>query len=215
MSSEPTDNPSEKPGRFDSPVPDSWAQPVPDSWASDSWSSQPDGFGPPPSPPPWPGRGQQTPPPAGPAAADHHSQPPGQNSQPPGQHSQPPGQFAQAAAGQPPNSQYPPPGQYAPGPYGDQWQYFTPPAARNNRAAIAALVCGIVQFVLGVTLFGNILLAIPAIICGSIALKQIRLRGESGHGMAVAGLVLGILGVVYFLLIVLLFVFVQVSRHSS
>jgi len=60
--------------------------------------------------------------------------------------------------------------------------------------------------VLGLLLVGNILLAIPAIVCGSVALKQIRLRGERGHGMAVAGLVLGILGVVYFLLILVVIV---------
>jgi Domain of unknown function (DUF4190) len=230
MSSGPTDNPSDKPGRFDSPVPDSWAQPVPDSWASDSWSPQPDGAGAPPPPPPWPSHeGHQAPPPGGPTPAD-------QQSQPDDNQSQPAGQFTQAGAGQspsgqtqyPPYGQYPPDGQYRtngqypagsqypPGPYGAQWQYFTPPTARSNRVALAALICGIGQFVLGLTVFGNILLAIPAIICGSIALKQIRLRGERGHGMAVAGLVLGILGVVYFVVIVaLIAVSVSVSRHSS
>jgi hypothetical protein len=107
-----------------------------------------------------------------------------------------------------------PRGQYPPGAYGDQWQHFTPPVARANRAAVAALVCGIGQFVLGLTLVGNILLAVPAIICGSIALKQIRLRGERGHGMAVAGLVLGILGVLYFLLIlVVILIGVRVTNH--
>lgn len=261
MSSEPTDNPGDKPGRFDSPVPDSWAQPVPDSWASESWPPQPDGSGGPPAPPRWPGhQGQQVPPSAGPAAAGQQGQqtPPPAGPAASGQQSQPAGQFAQAGAGQSPNGQYqvptygqyrpdgqhatdgqhptdgqyprtgqyppagqyPPPGQflpggqYPPGAYGDQWQYFTPPVARANRAAVAALVCGIGQFVLGLTLVGNILLAVPAIICGSIALKQIRLRGERGHGMAVAGLVLGILGVLYFLLIlVVILIGVRVTNH--
>ena len=76
----------------------------------------------------------------------------------------------------------------------------------NNRPAIWALVCGIVQFVFGLTVVGNILLAIPAIILGSIALKQIRQRGERGRGMAIAGLVLGILGVFYFLLVIVIIV---------
>ena len=62
--------------------------------------------------------------------------------------------------------------------------------------------CGIAQFVLGLLIFGNILLAIPAIICGALGLKQTRLRGERGRGMAIAGLVLGILGVVYFALVI-------------
>jgi hypothetical protein len=237
MSSESADNPSDKPGRFDSPVPESWAQPVPDSWTSQSWSPQPDGSGAPP-PPPRPGHQAQQPSPAagpGPAAADQRSHfpqagagqpqsgqyryspygqyPPGQHG-PNGQHG-PDGQHGPNGQ-HPPGGQYPPAGQYAPGPYGNQWQYFTPPAARNNRVALAALMCGIGQFLLGLTGVGNILLAIPAIICGSIALKQIRLRGERGHGMAVAGLVLGILGVAYFLLILFLIVVgMQVSRHSS
>ncbi len=119
----------------------------------------------------------------------------------------------------PPSGQYPPPGQYPPGQYppgqygqyppgqyGYQPQFVTPSAPRNNPAAIWALVCGIVQFIFGLTLVGNILLAIPAIILGSIALKQIRLRGERGRGLAIAGLVLGILGVVYFVLIIIVIV---------
>jgi hypothetical protein len=74
--------------------------------------------------------------------------------------------------------------------------------ARNNPFAITALVCGIVQFVLGLAVVGNILAAIPAIVFGSIALRQISARGERGRGMAIAGLVLGILGVLYFALII-------------
>jgi len=236
MSSEPTDNnPGDKPGRFDSAVPDSWAQPVPDSWSSEPWSPQPDGFGAPPPPPRWPGdqgqqnqhAGQQSQHAGQFAQAGAGQSPSGQQQYPPyGQHPPygqypPDGQYSPYGQHPPdgqyrPNGYYPPAGQYPPGPFGDQWQYYTPPTARNNRTAIAALICGIGQFVLGLTVFGNILLAIPAIICGSIALKQIRQRREGGHGMAVAGLVLGILGVVYFLLILVLFVVgTEVSRHSS
>jgi len=233
MSSDPADNPSDKPGRFDSPVPDSWGQPAPDSWASGSWPpqswpaqsspaqpspGQADGSG---APPPWPG--QQTPPPAAPgpeaAAAGEQSQfaQAGAGRSQSGQHHYPP-QYGQYV----PNGQHPPDGQHTPdgqfppdGQYGGQWQYFSPPTARNNRAALAALICGIGQFLLGLTGVGNILLAIPAIICGAIALKQIRLRGERGHGMAVAGLVLGILGVVYFAIIIaLIVVAAHVSGHS-
>ena len=79
----------------------------------------------------------------------------------------------------------------------------TPPRPpRDEPRRDLGLVCGIGQFILGLTLVGNILLAIPAIILGAIALKQIRLRGERGRGMAIAGLVLGILGVFYFLLVI-------------
>jgi uncharacterized protein DUF4190 len=87
---------------------------------------------------------------------------------------------------------------------------------RNNPFAITALVCGIVQFVLGLAVVGNIVAAIPAIVFGSIALKQIRLRGERGRGMAIAGLVLGILGVLYFALIIIAIVIgAQVSNSGG
>lgn len=77
-------------------------------------------------------------------------------------------------AGQP---GYPPapahPG-YAPAPYG-----YAPFVPRTNTLAIVALVLGLV----GVSLGG--------VICGHIALSQIRRTGEGGRGMAIAGLVLG------------------------
>jgi hypothetical protein len=101
----------------------------------------------------------------------------------------------------PPPGYGPPPGQYG---YGYQSPYYSPSVPRTNPVAIAALVCGLVQFLGGLVLVGNIVLAIPAIICGAIGLRQTRQRGERGRGMAIAGLVLGILGVVYFALIVVL-----------
>jgi hypothetical protein len=106
-----------------------------------------------------------------------------------------------------PNGQHPPDGQYPPGGlYGYDPRFFTPVAAPSNRTAVAALVCGIAQFALGLLLVGNILLAVPAIICGWIALRQIRLRGGRGRSMAVAGLVLGIAGVVYFAAVLIVIV---------
>ncbi|MGH3408305.1 MAG: DUF4190 domain-containing protein [Streptosporangiaceae bacterium] len=62
--------------------------------------------------------------------------------------------------------------------------------------AIIALVCGIVQILFGI-------LSIPAIICGAIALKQTAARGERGRGMAIAGLVLGILGFLFWLILII------------
>jgi hypothetical protein len=63
---------------------------------------------------------------------------------------------------------------------------------RNNPFAITALVFGIVQFALGLAVVANIVAAIPAIVFGAVALKQIRTRGERGRGLAIAGLVLGV-----------------------
>jgi len=102
------------------------------------------------------------------------------------------------------------------GQYGyPQSVYYNPAGRRTNPTAIAALVCGIVQFPLGLVLL-NILLAIPAIICGAIGLRQTSQRGEGGRGMAIAGLVLGILGIVYFgIVLVLGIVFLRLAHQST
>ena len=76
---------------------------------------------------------------------------------------------------------YPPQPEMQPG-------YYPYPVQRpTNGLAVAALVCGIAQFALGVTF-------IPAIICGHMARRQIRMTGEGGDGMALAGLILGYIG---------------------
>jgi hypothetical protein len=108
-----------------------------------------------------------------------------------------------------------PPGQFGQPAGSPQWGEPGPVVqAPNNKIAIWALVCGIGQFVLGLALVGNILLAIPAIILGAIGMKQTAERGQRGRGMAMAGLILGILGVVYFLLVVAaIVVAVHHARH--
>lgn len=87
------------------------------------------------------------------------------------------------------------------------------PATRNNPLAVAALVCGIGQFFLGLLILGNIVLAIPAVICGAIGLRQTVARGERGRGMAKAGLILGILGVVYFVIVIV--VLAEIGLHTK
>jgi len=73
------------------------------------------------------------------------------------------------------------------------------PVARaepTNGMAVASLVCALMMvFSLGLT-------AIPAVILGNVARGQIRRTGERGRGMATAGLVLGWLGIAFFVLIV-------------
>jgi len=141
-----------------------------------------------PAPPAWPATGDSaTPQAAGngfsPAAADPWpAQPPA------GPSASQPGVPAAGHYG------YPPAGQYGYQPY------YNPVVQRTNPVAIAALVCGIAQILGFVVLLGNILLAVPAVICGAIALRQIRARGERGRGLAIAGLVLGIVGTVVFVL---------------
>ncbi|GAA4807543.1 hypothetical protein GCM10023200_51480 [Actinomycetospora chlora] len=81
-----------------------------------------------------------------------------------------------------------------PSPYGPGYQP-SPPA---SGLAIAALVCGILGFfTAGIT-------SIPAVICGHLAWPDTGSGRYSGHGMTIAGLVLGylpILGWIVFWLI--------------
>jgi hypothetical protein len=66
----------------------------------------------------------------------------------------------------------------------------------TNGLAVASLVCGLMEvFTLGIT-------AIPAVILGHVARGQIRRNGERGDAMATTGLVLGWLGIAFFVLIV-------------
>ena len=74
----------------------------------------------------------------------------------------------------PPNSA-PPTGQYAP--YGTT-PYGAPLAPRTNTLAIIALVLALT-------------VPLGGIICGHIALNQIKRTGESGHGLALAGTIIG------------------------
>jgi hypothetical protein len=73
-------------------------------------------------------------------------------------------------------------------------QYARP--ARTNGLAVASMACGIGQ------LFFWFLAAIPAVVLGHMARRQIRETGEAGDGMAMAGLVLGYIGIVLTVLFV-------------
>ena len=69
-------------------------------------------------------------------------------------------------------------------------QNFYQPA-RTNVLAIVSLVASVVgAFVPGLPLVG--------IICGHIALGQIKRTGEQGRGMALAGTIIGYAGIVLF-----------------
>jgi Domain of unknown function (DUF4190) len=96
----------------------------------------------------------------------------------------------------------PPPGQYAPGfgqpqPAG-QWQVTG--QLRRNNLALASLICGLSQILLWILVLPEIM----AIIFGLVAIRQIKRTGESGRGMAVAGVVLGVLGLFGFIVLVII-----------
>ena len=59
------------------------------------------------------------------------------------------------------------------------------PVAKANGLAVASLVCGLAQFLVGPVA------TLPAILFGHMARSQIKRTGEEGAGMALAGLVLG------------------------
>ncbi len=75
------------------------------------------------------------------------------------------------------------------------------PGPKTNGLAIAALICGIAQF-LGFWLLGTI----PAIVLGHIARKQIRQRNEQGAGLALAGLILGYVGIALTVIVVIIII---------
>ena len=67
-------------------------------------------------------------------------------------------------------------------------------AAPTNSLAIAAMVLGAAEvFTFGLT-------AIPAVLCGHLARKQIRQTRQSGDGLATGGLVLGYLAIIFWAL---------------
>jgi hypothetical protein len=86
-----------------------------------------------------------------------------------------------------------------PYPYGGGYP-APPPAAPNNGLAIASLISGIASWV-ALPLVGGA----AAVVFGHLAQRQIRETGQSGSGMAVAGLVLGYLNVVMSILFICLF----------
>lgn len=71
-----------------------------------------------------------------------------------------------------------------------------PVALPTSGLAIAALVCGILSLL---SCYINGLFAIPAVICGHMALKRIRPDAQplqGGRGMAIAGLICGYIGII-------------------
>lgn len=70
---------------------------------------------------------------------------------------------------------------------------MAPASNITNGLAVASFVCGLLQMFLGIT-------TIPAVVLGHMARKQIRQTGQRGDGLAVAGLVLGWLGIALFAL---------------
>jgi uncharacterized protein YqgC (DUF456 family) len=69
---------------------------------------------------------------------------------------------------------------------------------RTNRLAATALICGICGLII------PLMPSMAAIVMGGYALRQVRQTREYGAGMALAGVILGSIGFVLWVLLVLL-----------
>ena len=78
--------------------------------------------------------------------------------------------------------------------------YVYQQVAPTNSAAIAALVLSLISFTTSFFLAGII-----GIVFGHIARSQIKSRGERGNGMAVAGLWIGYLSVIFWIVFWLIY----------
>ncbi len=83
---------------------------------------------------------------------------------------------------------------YGGAPYGGPPGYYPGAPIPNSGLAIASMVCGIAGYL---TCYFVGILGIPAVICGHMALNQINNSPVpvAGRGMAIAGLILGYLGI--------------------
>ena len=97
-------------------------------------------------------------------------------------------------------------GQPAPG-YG---QPYGQPAKKTNVLAIVSLIASIAGFVIAWGI-GSIV----GIICGHISLSQIKKTGEEGRGLAVAGLIVGYIGLALAILGFIIFFVILGSIAAS
>ena len=71
-----------------------------------------------------------------------------------------------------------------------------PAAAPKNGLGIAALIVGILSLPAAFTIFGGFILGVIAIVLGFIGYRRARTGEATNGGMAIGGIVLGVLGVI-------------------
>jgi uncharacterized membrane protein len=78
------------------------------------------------------------------------------------------------------------------------WQgpAYQPAPAATNSMAIASMVLGVAEF------FTMGLTAIPAVICGHIARRQMKMTSQRGEGLATSGLVLGYMAIIFWAVLI-------------
>ena len=77
--------------------------------------------------------------------------------------------------------------------------YGQPAAGKTNTLAIVSLVASLIGLVSGVGF-------IVGIICGHLALSQIKKTGEEGRGLAIAGLIIGYVGILISIILTIVFI---------
>jgi hypothetical protein len=102
---------------------------------------------------------------------------------------------------------YPPPGYPPPGYYQPVVYQQAPPKPKYDGLAITSMIVGIVW----VYWIGSIL----AVVFGHIALRRIARDGKAGRGMAIAGLVLGYIGVATLVLFIVLLIASAAHQGSA
>ena len=108
-------------------------------------------------------------------------------------------QYPQYPPPQPPGGAYP--GGYPPPPPQPYSGYSPPPVAPKNGLGIAALVVAIIALI---SVVGGVVLGIVAVILGFLGWQKAR-RGEATNGgIAIAGIVLGILSIIEALVVIAL-----------
>jgi hypothetical protein len=106
----------------------------------------------------------------------------------------------------------PPPAYGAPGAapaYGETAPaYGQPVGAKTNTLAIISLVASLIGLFSGIGF-------IAGIICGHISLSQIKKTGEQGRGMAIAGLIIGYVGIVLSIILTIVFISLFATLYQS
>ena len=95
---------------------------------------------------------------------------------------------------------YPP----TPQPY---WGFSAPPTNPKNGLGIASLVVAIVGILVSMTLVGGVILGSAALVMGSVARTRVKHGQATNGGVAMAGIVLGIVAAVLPVILVLAVVF--------
>ena len=85
--------------------------------------------------------------------------------------------------------------------------YYPAPQPPTSGVAVASLICGIAEFfTLGIA-------SVPAVILGHMARSNIKRTGERGDGLAIAGLVLGYLGIACWVLFLVVLLAASSQQH--